>query len=256
LTLSTELTWRDWSLEPTVLAGLFVLTVAYSLLVVRAGDARRVAWYAAGVAALFIALQSPIDVGGDRYLFSLHMLQHVMLGMVAPPLLLLGMIGLISWRPRGVAALLVHPWVAAAVFNLVLLIWHLPQLYEATLRQEPLHILEHVSFFLTGLAFWWPVIEPQAAGSFRLSPVGKIGYLVFSAIPPTILGLVFVIAPAAAYPFYVEAPRLWGLSPVEDQQIAGLVMFGLGGFIYVAAIAVLFVQFAGEQGSDAASLHQ
>ncbi len=254
MTLSTELTWRDWSFEATVVFGLLILTAVYLLLAVRAGHAKA-AWYAAGVAALFVALQSPIDVGGDRYLFSLHMLQHIILAMVAPPLLLLGMTGLVPWRPRGLAALMVHPWVAALVFNAVLLVWHLPQLYDATLRQQPLHILEHVSFFLTGLAFWWPVVEPQATSPAPLSPVGKIAYLAFNAIPPTILGLVFAIAPAASYPFYVEAPRLWGLSPVEDQQLAGLVMFGLGGFIYVAAIAALFVQFAGERGPDAANLH-
>jgi putative membrane protein len=253
LTLSTSLTLLDWSLEPTVLGGLAILGGAYVALAAAPAPAAprsRAApvWYALGLATLFVALQSPIDVGGDRYLFSLHMLQHVLLAMVAPPLLLLGLAGL---RLRRVApagwGIMVHPWLAAILFNAVLLVWHLPQLYDATLRNEPLHVLEHLTFFLTGLLFWWPLISPvRATDAAPLSPLARIAYLLVTGIPPTILGLLFAVAPRAYYPFYREAPRLWGLTPVEDQQIAGLVMFGLGGMIYVAAMAVLFLQFATE----------
>lgn len=252
MTLSTSLTLLDWSLEPTILGGLALLAGAYLVLAVRAADAppsrTSSVWYGAGLATLFIALQSPIDVGGDRYLFSLHMLQHVLLAMVAPPLLLLGLAGL-DLRRFALArwGILVTPWLAAILFNAALLVWHLPQLYDATLRNGPLHVLEHLTFFGTGLLFWWPLIPAvRATDAVPMSALGKIAYLVFSGIPPTILGLLFAVAPRAYYPFYLAAPRLWGLTSVEDQQIAGLVMFGLGGMIYVAAMAVLFLQFARE----------
>jgi putative membrane protein len=252
----TGLTLLDWSLEPTVLGGLALLGGAYVALAAGAPTAPRgqatPVWYGLGLATLFVALQSPIDVGGDRYLFSLHMLQHVLLAMVAPPLLLLGLAGLHLRRvaPAG-WGILVHPWLAAILFNTVLLVWHVPPLYDATLRNEPLHVLEHLTFFVTGLLFWWPLIPAvRAAGATAMSPLAKIAYLVFTGIPPTILGLLFAVAPRAYYPFYLTAPRLWGLTPVEDQQIAGLVMFGLGGMIYVAAIAVLFVQFAKEAETE------
>jgi putative membrane protein len=250
LTLSTSLTLLDWSLEPTVLGGLALLGGAYVALAARAPAAppsrATPVWYGLGLATLFVALQSPIDVGGDRYLFSLHMLQHVMLAMVAPPLLLLGLAGLHLRRVAPACwGIMVHPWLAAILFNTVLLVWHLPQLYDATLRNGPLHVLEHLTFFLTGLLFWWPLISPvRATDAAPLSALAKIAYLLFTGIPPTILGLLFAVAPRAYYPFYVAAPRLWGLAPVDDQQIAGLVMFGLGGMIYVAAMAVLFLQFA------------
>jgi putative membrane protein len=251
LTLSASLTLADWSVEPSVLGGLALMVAGYITLVARAGArpemlrpvrAGRPIWFSLGMAALFVALQSPIDVGGDRYLFSLHMLQHIVLALVAPPLLLLGVAGVLPrWRMTALRPL-VHPWVAAFLFNGVLLLWHLPTLYDATLRVEPLHVLEHATFFLTGLCFWWPIVEP--AGASGMTALGKIAYLVLTNIPPTVLGLLFAVAPTAYYPFYLEAPRLWGLTPVEDQQLAGLVMFGLGGLVYVAAIAVLFAGFA------------
>src|SRR5207245_1769512 len=133
----------------------------------------------------------------------------------------------------------VPPIVASLVFNGVLVTWHLPFLYEATLTNEGIHVLEHLSFLATGVLFWWPIIAP-AKPSFGLSPIGKIAYLGFAGIPPTILGIAFILSPSVLYPFYAAAPRVSGLGPLEDQQLAGLVMFGLGNLIYFAATAVLF----------------
>ncbi len=259
LTPSASLTLADWSVEPSVIVGLALMVMGYLILVARAPAdapprhlvrAGSPVWFALGIAALFVALQSPIDVGGDRYLFSLHMLQHIILALVAPPLLLLGVAGTLPRRLVRALRPLVHPWAAAFIFSAVLLVWHLPALYDATLRVQPLHVLEHATFFLTGLCFWWPIVEP--GGRSGLTSLGKIAYLVFTNLPPTVLGLLFAIAPTAYYPFYLEAPRLWGLTPVEDQQLAGLVMFGLGGLVYVAAIAALFVRFASGGGPGSA----
>jgi putative membrane protein len=251
----------DWSWEPTVLLGLAALAAAYVLAWRRGllgddddvsawfGSPRARPWFfAAGLLVGFIALLSPIDTGGDQYLFSLHMVQHLLLMMVAPPLCILGVAGMRSpatgapvwWR--GAWAFMVNPWSATLIFSSVLLVWHIPALYDATLTTEPIHILEHLSFIAVGVIFWWPIVDPMR-GSDRRRWVGtfaKIAMLVASGVPPTVLGLIFTIAPHPFYDFYARAPRLWGLSPVVDQQVAGVVMFGAGNLIYFLAVVMVF----------------
>lgn len=259
----------DWTWEPTVLLGLAALAAVYVLAWRRgrlsAGDdvsawfgspRTRLWFFAAGVAVGFVALCSPIDTGGDRYLFSLHMVQHLVLMMVAPPLCLLGIAGLLPRRgPPGWAARiwawLVHPWVAIVVFSTVLLVWHVPALYDATLTTEPIHVVEHLSFIAVGVIFWWPIVDPQRGARERpVSAFTKIAMLVASGIPPTILGLIFTIAARPFYDFYSRAPRLWNLSAVTDQQFAGVVMFGAGNLIYFVAVVVVFWRVFADPARD------
>ena len=251
----------DWTLEPTVMLGIAALCAAYVIawrrgLLTAQDDVSpwfrsprtRVLFFAAGALVGLVALVSPIDTGGDQYLFSLHMVQHLLLMMVAPPLCILGVAG---GRPlpadrahrwRTVWACAVNPWAATLIFSAVLLVWHLPALYGATLTIEPIHVLEHLSFIAVGVVFWWPIVDPMR-GVVRdrwVSPFAKIFMLVASGVPPTVLGLIFTLAPRAFYDFYVRAPRLWGLSPVVDQQLAGVVMFGAGNLIYFLAVVLVF----------------
>jgi putative membrane protein len=237
--LHASLDLSSWTWEPTVLAGVLALAGGYAWLVrggsSRSWSARARIYFAAGLLTLFLALASPIDVGGDHYLFSLHMLQHLLLAMIVPPLLLLGL-------PEAFAAfdrIRVSPLLASIVFNAVLAVWHLPFLYEATLRNQSLHILEHLSFLAAGVLFWWPIMVPSGR-RFAMSMIGKIAYLGFAGVPPTILGLAFILSPVVIYPFYAAAPRVTPLSPLDDQLLAGLVMFGLGNLIYFASIWVIF----------------
>jgi putative membrane protein len=230
----------SWTWEPTVLAGMLALAAAYVWLIRSRG--RQASWsplarvyFAGGLLAMFLALTSPIDTGGDRYLFSLHMVQHLLLAMVVPPLLLLGLPE--SWR--ALQHLRVSPLAANVIFNIVLAVWHVPLLYEATLRSEPAHILEHLSFLAAGVLFWWPLLAPAGRPN-SMSVMGKIAYLGFAGVPPTILGLAFILSPNVIYPFYATAPRVTPLSPLDDQLVAGLVMFGLGNLIYFAAISIIF----------------
>lgn len=223
-----------------MLAGLAALALAYGWLVRTGGQS--MSWsplariyFAGGLLVLFGALTSPIDTGGDHYLFSLHMLQHLMLAMIAPPLLLLGLPD--QWR--AIDRFHVSPLAANIVFNLVLAVWHLPFLYESTLRNVPLHVLEHFTFVAAGLLFWWPIIV-SSSGRKAMSVIGKIAYLGFAGVPPTILGLAFILSPTVLYPFYAAAPRVTPLSPLDDQLFAGLVMFGLGNIIYFIAISIIF----------------
>jgi putative membrane protein len=250
--LHASLSLTSWTWEPTVLGGVLALAVSYVWLF-RGGSqgswsAMARIYFAAGLLALFLALASPIDVGGDHYLFSLHMLQHLLLAMIVPPLLLLGLPDVFHAFDR----VRVSPLLANIGFNVVLAVWHLPFLYEATLRNQPLHVLEHLSFLAAGVLFWWPIMIP-AGRRFAMSVIGKIAYLGFAGVPPTILGLAFILSPAVIYPFYAAAPRVTPLSPLDDQLVAGLIMFGLGNLIYFAAIWVTFFKLddkgatAGEQ---------
>ena len=215
--------------------------------------------FGAGVLTGFVALLSPIDTGGDLYLFSLHMVQHLLLMMVVPPLVLLGIAGTHPLpadrfrRARRIWTGLTRPWVALVLFNAVMLLWHLPALYDTTLTTEPIHVIEHLSFLGVGIIFWWPIIDPVRGPHTKLvSPLEKIAVLVVSGIPPTVLGLIFALSPVAFYDYYVHAPRLWGVTPVADQQYGGVVMLGLGNIIYFIVITVLFVRLLGDQAHDEA----
>jgi putative membrane protein len=210
-----------------------------------------------GLLITFVALQSPIDRGGDDYLFSLHMVQHMLLMMVAPPLLLLGIAGA---RPaprqrygtlRSVWWAVTRPWPAVIIFNAVLLLWHIPSLYDTTLTTVPVHIVEHISFIVVGLILWWPVIDPvRDEHTVTVSPLTKIAALSLAGIPPTVLGIVFALAPAALYSFYAQAPRLWGVSPLTDQQYGGVIMLGVGNIVYFIAIIVVFMRLFSDPGRD------
>ncbi len=260
----------DWTFEPTVTLGLAALVAAYVIAVRRGrlrrdddvspwlGSSRWRPWlFGLGVLSAFLALESPVDTGGDNYLLSLHMVQHLVLMMVSPPLVLLGICGMRPPDPtrapvaRRLWTAITRPLPATVLFNAVLLVWHIPTLYDATLRKETLHIVEHITFIAVGVVLWWAVVDPIRGGSTApVSPFQKIAALAVAGVPPTVLGLIFSVASNPFYEFYARAPRLWGLSPVTDQQIAGVVMFGLGNLIYFAAISVIFWRILGNPADD------
>jgi putative membrane protein len=217
----------------------------------------RPVFFCTGLLLTFIALESPIDRGGDLYLFSLHMVQHMLLMMVAPPLLLLGIAG---GRPapreryttlRTIWWAITRPWPAVVIFNAVLLLWHIPSLYDTTLTTVPVHIVEHLSFITVGIIVWWPVVDPiRDERTVPVSPLTKIAALGIAGIPPTVLGIVFALASAPLYSFYEQAPRLWGVSALTDQQYGGVIMLGVGNIVYFIAIIVVFMGLFSDPGRD------
>ena len=244
-----ELFQTAWSWYPSVIAGCLLLLLLY-LAASRPLSPSHAAWYAAGVLVLFFALVSPLDALGDDYLFSAHMIQHLLLVLVAAPLLLLGI-------PRTLAArLLERPWLAWLEGKLsrppvawllgigTLWIWHLPVLYNATLASENIHITEHLSFIVTGVIFWWPVLCPLA--DHRLQPGPAIIYIFSAGVANTILGIILTFVPVGLYPRYLhpedELGALylirhgWGLSAAADQQLGGLFMWVGGGLVFLVAI--------------------
>lgn len=270
------LSWTDWSTDPTVLLGLAALVALYTLALrrgyIRSDDDttpwfRRATWrpwlFGLGVIAGLIALQSPIDRGGDEYLLSLHMVQHLLLMMVAPPLCLLGIAGMrplhrsVAPRWRALWTFITRPWPATIIFNVVLLVWHNPVWYDATLTTEWIHVVEHLTFIGVGVIFWWPIVDPLRGPETKpVSPFVKMAMLVLAGVPPTVLGFLFCLLGTPAYEFYARAPRLWGMSAVQDQQVAGVIMFGLGNIIYFVGISIIFLRLLGNPADDEAEIER
>jgi putative membrane protein len=273
---AANLSFTDWSWEPSILVGLAAISAAYALAlrrgVLREDDdtspwfrnPRLRPWlFGLGILTALIALQSPIDEGGDEYLLSLHMVQHLILMMISPPLVLLGIAGAappratLAPRLRAVWSFVTRPWPAVIIFNAVMLVWHIPSWYDATLTTEWIHIIEHLTFVAVGVIFWWPIVDPMRVHHGRpVSPFVKIAALVLAGIPPTVLGFLFCLVGTPVYDFYARAPRLWGMSAVLDQQVAGVIMFGLGNVVYFVAISVIFLRLLGNPADDEAELER
>ncbi|HEX2981773.1 MAG TPA: cytochrome c oxidase assembly protein [Anaerolineaceae bacterium] len=229
-----------WSFEPSILIGLAAFAGAYGLAVGplrrrwRLGStvplARQLA-FTLGTLCAFIALVSPLDELADHALFSAHMAQHVLLTFVAPPLWLIGMPAWLAARlvPAKARAVLANPLVAFTVFNAVMWLWHLPAAYDAALGNETLHIGEHLMFMGSALIGWWPVLGPDLTGQMR--PAVKLGYLIPSLFSCTALAALITLSAVPLYPFYAQTTLAWGLTPLVDQQVGGLVMWMTGDLI-------------------------
>jgi cytochrome c oxidase assembly factor CtaG len=242
-----------WSPDPSVIGGSLALVVGY-VVWLRGRLGLRSVLFFAGIAALLGALVTPIDRIGELYLFSVHMLQHMLLLLVVPPLLLWGLppeatrallrIRLVRRLERGLG----RPAVALPVMVITLLAWHLPSLYGAALVDERVHALEHLLFLVTATMFWWPVLTPLRAD--RLTPPNAMMYLFGAMASISILGIIITFAPVPLYRFYVHpadpygALHLirdgWGVSVLADQQMGGVLMWIVGGIAYIVSILTEF----------------
>lgn len=209
-------------------------------------------WYfGAGLATLVVALFSPIDVFSN-VLFVMHMTQHVLLIMVAAPLILLGLPAafvrplLQDARLKRVLAWLTNPFTAFTLYNLTLIVWHFPALYELTLRNPFIHDLEHAMFFYTALLSWWPLLSPVRELP-RLAYPGQMLYIFLIAIPAGLLSAVLVFANRVVYPAYAAVPRLWGMTALADQQAGALVMMIPSKAIYLIAFTIVFFIWFNEE---------
>jgi putative membrane protein len=251
-----------WTPSPSVIAGSLALAALYWLCTRRyrnrfvgarsVSTAKQVAFYS-GIALALVALASPLDTIGDLYLFTAHMLQHLLLILGVAPLLLAGtpdwllrelfdalhITGFVRWAR--------HPLVAFFGFNLVFAFAHIPPFYELTLASEPLHAAEHVVFVLTAMLMWMPVLSPVPDISPPYPPLGQVLYLFLQTIPASLVGGLLALAGSASYATYVAAPRVTGLSPLEDQQLGGLVMWVGGGLYFLIATGVVFFAWAARE---------
>jgi putative membrane protein len=245
-----------WTFDPGIVIPL-ILSAALYLRGVRRSPVRRsreIQAYTAGWIFLAIALVSPIHPLGE-VLLSVHMAQHTILMLVAAPLLVLGrpmapyLFALpVSSRHRLVAFskrtgvrnswhFITTPFVACALSGIALWIWHAPALYQQTLESDLVHSAQHLTFLFTSLLFWWSIIHGRRS---RAAYGESVAYLFATAIHTSVLGALLTIAQSPWYPAYVERAEAWGLTPLQDQQLAGLVMWVPCGLIYLIAGLVLF----------------
>lgn len=269
----------SWNVEPAVAAGLVLAAGAYAIALRRTRETGRpvppqwqVVAYYGGLVSVLIALLGPLDTFNDEYFF-LHMLQHLVLMQVAAPLILLGrpvqvfLRGLAPryekpilravLRPRGTRwalTLLSTPLVGFVLFNASMIVWHIPAFYDAALVNDRVHDLEHLSFFATGLLFWWPIIDPVPR--HHKAPVPwALGMIFFSMLIGSALGAVLTLASGVIYPFYLTAANPWGISALTDQQIGGLIMWVGGGLIYMGILLGMLALFLNRE-TAAAETHE
>ena len=251
----------SWPLDPTVYAGLVVLFLGHAWLAGRVRDARpnHSLYFGLGLLALWVALETPIDTISDYYLDSVHMLQHVLLAFVAPPLMLLGLSpGMAAQLARvpGVRAV-TEPIPAQVIAALIMIVWHLPPLYDATLYNAGVHVLEHVMFIASGIVVYWPMLEATSAQSaWQMSPGAKLVYMLLATLPQDAVALPLIFSRVPFYDFYTHAPRLIpGYTALIDQTIAGAVLMIMGkATMAVAAVAIFFRWFGAERRADEALL--
>ena len=245
----------EWLTDPAALAPIALLVFLY---VRRFRESRReaggrgagpqhAAAFAGAILAWLAAVASPIDALGDDYLFSMHMVQHVLLGDIAPLLLLLSLSRVIM-RPltRRLMAVeralgpLAHPATGLVLWLGLMYLWHVPALYDAALRYPLVHVLEHVSFFAAGIAVWWPLIQPVPMRR-RLTGMWPIAYVGAAKFGLAALGLYLTWSSTVLYPYYEDVPRIWGLSAIQDQNMGGAIMMVEQSLTFVIVLVTVFV---------------
>ncbi len=238
-----------WSFDPVQLAPIVVMALLYARRAAtlasrgRPVGRARAASFAAGLLVLVLALVSPLDSIGETRLFAVHMAQHLLIGDIAPLLIVLGLSGpllrpLLALRGLGRARALAHPLVALPLWAVDLWVWHLPALYDAALRNDLVHAAEHACFFTGGLLLWSTLLG-LLPGPRWFGPGARLVGLGFAFASGSALANLFLWSDRAWYPPYVDAPRTWGLSPLADQRAGGGVM--LVEMMFVGAVVFVLV---------------
>jgi putative membrane protein len=257
--------WTQWNLDPVILLNLGALAFAYGCGLRRlrsaradaAGHGARQAWsFAVALVFLLVALVSPVDAfAGD--LLWVHMVQHMVIMNLAAPLFVFGAPGRVFlWclAPAERAAvgrarrslfrggvpryLFWQPVALWTLYALVLWLWHLPSLYEAALRHQVVHDAQHLMFFVVSCLFWRVLFDP--VGKLRMGRAPAVLYLFLASLHATVLGVFMALAPRLWYPTYAGRTEPWGLSALEDQQLAGYIMWMPACMAYAVVAAWLF----------------
>ena len=237
----------DEALVTALLSGTYLVALRFY-----PASRGRIACFGGSMLLLVLAFQTPVEHVSLHYLLSAHLLQNVVLAEWAPALAVLGLppaLAAAIARFR-VVRILTHPLVALPLWLAVYFSWHVPALYDLALRHPDsiLHF-EHAAYFWAGAAMWWPVLHDTPR---RFSSGVKAGYLFAAFVLASPLGLLLALVGSAVYGFYEAAPeRLWGLSPLEDQQIAGLTMASEQAIVFFAAFAFYVLRFFEEEETRA-----
>jgi cytochrome c oxidase assembly factor CtaG len=244
-----------WTFAPIVLVALVAYVWIYAARWrtsrveggARAAPVSRLVLWCAGVLMLFIALISPVDELGEQ-LASVHMVQHLLIADLAPILLTLG---LTKWILRPVtrrihrieraAGPFGHPAFGVVAYVGAMWLWHVPAMYDAALRHSMIHVLEHLTFGAVGLLYWWHLLSPIRS-RMRLTGLGPVAYMASTKLLVGFLGILLAFAPSLLYGFYDAGGTRWGMTPLTDQHVAGLIMALEQSIVMGIALAYLFVR--------------
>ena len=258
--------WRAWTLEPAVVALLLATAAVYVVGIIRlrrapggagAVTGLEVAAFTAGWVVTAAALVSPIDAAGGA-LFSAHMVQHELLMIVAAPLLVAGMpLPALVWAAPGAlrrmqpltrTAARALTWaseasVAWALHAAAIVMWHVPVLFDAAVHHDAVHAAQHFSFFGTALLFWWGLLRGRdARAGYGIAVLSVFTTAVYTSV----IGALLTVAPNAWYSAYAVSPTSWGVTPLEDQQLGGLIMWVPGSIVYTVVGLWLFAAWLRE----------
>jgi putative membrane protein len=258
-----RLTVFGFEIHVSVLIGVAYLAAAYHFTV---GPARekygwwpwavspwRRASYLGALSLVFLALNGPLHTLSDEYLFSAHMVQHMLLMLVMPPFLLLG---IPPWLIRKamerrsvarIARILTHPVVAYLAYNITFIGWHIPRMYNWALVSHDLHIVQHLMFMAVAVMMWWPVVNPVP--ELERIPTGPLlmMYVFAFGIPSTVVSAFITLSDKVLYPWYEMAPRITSLSPLDDQRLGGLIMWIPGMLIFWVGISAVFFRWTKDE---------
>jgi putative membrane protein len=258
-----DFSWARFEVHVSTLIGCALWLAAYFHIIVRwrpegAAPVERmqVVSFVGGTLLLFLSLNGPLHDLSDNFLFSAHMIQHLIITLIVPPLWLMG---LPEWALRPVlrhravqaaARALTGPLVAFAIYNVVFIGWHFPQAYNLALVNHGAHILQHIMFIGAALLMWWPVVSPIPELT-RLQTPMRMLYLFGLGIPMSIVSAIITLSPRAMYPWYETAPRVFSdFSAIDDQQVGGLIMWVPGMMVFWIAITIIFFRWSSREQRD------
>jgi putative membrane protein len=257
--------WTGWSIHWSTVIGIAALAVIYLWRASRAPEPgtpsglQKLSFFS-GLFLMFVSLNGPLHDLSDFYLFSAHMVQHLLLTLLLPPLLIGGTPG---WmlrpliRPRAaraVAKFVTRPAMCFVIFNLVIIVWHIPVFYNAAMANHNIHIAEHLMFMASAVLLWWPFMSPMPELP-RLSYPGQLLYCFLSTFPMSVIAIYITMADQVLYPAYATAPRIWQLTPMVDQRIGGLIMWVPGSMVFYALMTVVFFKWVA-RGEDSRAAAQ
>jgi putative membrane protein len=220
-------------------------------------SAQRALFFSALVVTFF-TLNGPLHDLSDSFLFTAHMVQHLVLTLIVPPMLILGTPG---WMLRpllrnttvlAIAKRLTSIGACFLIFNIVLAVWHLPPMYNLALANHPIHIVQHLMFIAAAVFMWWPLTS-QLPELPRASYPAQMMYCFLLTVPMGVIAIYISMAEDLLYPAYAVAPRILGISPMSDQQYGGLVMWIPGSLFFYLVMSVVFFKWWGRQQDDEAS---
>ncbi|SVB18917.1 uncharacterized protein METZ01_LOCUS171771 [marine metagenome] len=251
-----QIIWNHWHPHPEVIIGLILVQLTYMFWVgkhnrnVVGGEISigQIMAFTLGIIIIAICLLSPLHYISDNYLFSAHMLQHVLLTLLAPPLIIFGIPDQAINKSLEIPFLsnmmrfLTHPLVAFISFNLTFSIWHMPQLYHYSVSLHWVHVVEHSMFIFTAILMWWPIASRSRLLPKLNYPL-RIIYLFFLSIAQIIVFGMITFSNDPLYDWYINAPRLFGISAMLDQQIGGIIMKVGGGGVFLTLLITIFLKW-------------